>query len=240
MNSRSPLTFPSTATVLNSTDGAANSGGATFLDQLVAWSALGTALFTAALVAMAAVAWHTAKATLTASEKASRAAEKANDQARDDSVRQTRPYVYVEVVPGLAGVGCFDLRIANVGKSPARDLVLGFDAWPAHNDDGVVESLRELFDTPRTLPPGCSLRVMWRLPEDALPVGIKSDGRVTVRYASDDPSRPMYEDAFDVMVERSGLWPVGEEGPKPGQTLGPKQFYKLGQALVRRVSDLGR
>lgn len=48
------------------------------------------------------------------------ASQRANEQARRDSIAQTRPYVFVEILPGLAGLSCYDIRITNTGKSSAR------------------------------------------------------------------------------------------------------------------------
>jgi hypothetical protein len=43
------------------------------------------------------------------------------------------------------------------------------------------------------------------------------------------------------MIDKAGLWPVGESGPLPDGLQGDaRKFYLLGQALVRRVSELGR
>lgn len=99
-------------------------------DQLSAWSNLAMAVFSAVVAVFAYVAWRTAKAALIASREASEAAKAsaeaaraANDQARLDSREQTRPYVWVEVVPGLAGVSTYDVRIANTRevRSKATD-----------------------------------------------------------------------------------------------------------------------
>jgi len=128
----------------------------TWTDQLAAWSALASAVFAALTFVVALVAGYVALETMRASQAASRAAKDAadearlaNEQARLDSVEQTRPYVYVEVVPSLFGAGCWDIRISNVGKSCARDLTLETE-WPAKPDD-VAQSVRELFGTPSVL-----------------------------------------------------------------------------------------
>lgn len=214
------------------------------MDSLVAWSALATAIFTGGLVLVALLALGPAKRTLAASERASRAAEEANEQARRDSVEQTRPYVVVELVPGLAGASNFDIRISNMGRSAARELTLTFDAWPDECDD-VTQSVKTFFSTPRTLPPGSRHRVMWRLQgnftDGTKIAGLGADGTVAAHYTSNDPSRPAYEEHFDIMVENSGFWPVAESGPEPtGMTGDAAKFYRLGQALVRRVGELGR
>ena len=154
------------------------------VDDVVAWSSLGTAIFTLGLVVVAVIAWRTARKTLEASTRASQAAEAANEQARLDSIEQTRPYIYVELVPSLAGIGQFDVRITNVGRSTARSLTLGYSAWPEHLDD-VGESVRTLFETPRSLPPGCSIRAYWllrakgRFSDGTTEAGIASEGTVT-------------------------------------------------------------
>ncbi|MFH6687318.1 hypothetical protein QVL82_00565 [Cellulosimicrobium funkei] len=213
-------------------------------DDVVAWSSLGTAIFTLGLVVVALIAWRTAKKTLEASIRASQAAEAANEQARLDSIEQTRPYVYVEVLPGLAGHGSFDLRITNAGRSSAREMTLSHSDWPEHPDD-VTSSIRTLFETPRSLPPGCSLRTMWSLRGDftdgTSEAGVTTEGRVTVSYTSDDPSRPSYVDAYDIAPQKAGLWPVPEDGPNPDGVKGPAlRFYRLGQALVRSVGEISR
>ncbi len=223
----------------------------TWADQLSAWSTFATATLTLVLVLVAVVAWRAAKQTLIASREASTAAKasaeaarKANEQAKLDSIEQTRPYVYAEVIPGLAGTSTYDIRIVNVGKSAARQMKLEYDRWPQKPDD-VASSLQQLFETPRTLPPGCSIRAYWRLDgpftDGTNEAGLGKDGKVSVSYTSDDPSQTKYTDTFDVMVEKSGLWPVGEEGPAADGLKGDsRKFYLLGQALVRRVAELNR
>ena len=172
------------------------------------------------------------------------AARVANEQARRDSIEQTRPYVFAEVLPGLAGATTWDLRVTNSGQSAARKLRLDYDSWPESLDD-VATAIREMFGTPRTLPPRCSIRVMWRLEgnfsDGTKESGLGRDGRITVDYTSDDPEAPHYLDGFDVMIDKSGLWPVGESGPTPDGLKGDaRKFYVLGQTLVRRVTELSR
>lgn len=220
-------------------------------EQLVAWGSVATAVFTLALALMALFAWRTASDALQASRRASEAsvatadaAHAANEQSRRDSIAQTRPYVFVELLPGLAGVGTWDLRIVNAGRTPARDLVLSYDNFPDNPDD-VAWSVKELFETGRTLPPGCSIRAMWRLEgaftDGSTNAGLGTTGAIRVEYSSDDQSQPRYNDEFDVMIDRSGLWPVPEEGADGTHLHGDaRRFYKLGQALVRRVGELSR
>lgn len=225
--------------------------GPLWTEQLSAWSTLATAVLTLALVVVAAVAGVVAVRALQASRLASEAAllaaeaaRAANEQARLDSLERTRPYVFIEMLPGLAGVNSFDLRITNSGKSAARNLTMDYSDWP-ENLDGVGIPMRRLFETPRTLPPGGSLRVMWQLlgefADGSTEVGMPSDGRITASYTSDDASEPEYRETSDVMIDNSGLWPVPDDGPDPkglhGESL---QFYRLGRILTRHVGALGR
>jgi hypothetical protein len=220
-------------------------------DQLSAWSTFATAVLTLALVGVALWAGITAIHTLRTSQRASEAAivaaeaaRSANEQARVDSIEQTRPYVYAEIAPSLAGANHFDLKIRNSGKSAARNLTLDYSDWPAPLDD-VACSIRTLFDTPRTLPPDCSIRVLWRLQgnfsDGTTEAGMPKSGIINLKYTSDDSSKPQYSEHYDVQISTSGLWPVPEAGPRPdGMSGDAKKFYVLGQALLRRVGELGR
>ena len=218
---------------------------ATSAERLSAWSTFATAIFTLLLVIAAVVAWRTAKETLDASRRASEAAEAANEQARIDSIEQTRQYVFVELLPGLAGPRTFDVRISNSGRSAARELTVDYDNWPAELDD-VATMLQTFFSTPRTLPPGTSIRALWRatgnFTDGTTEAGLGTSGSITVTYSSSDPSAPTYVENFDVPIDSSGIWPVPEDGPNPKSGMDPNasQFYKLGQVLVRRVGELGR
>lgn len=211
---------------------------------MIAWSSLATAVLTGFLVAGAWLAWRTAKATLTANRLAAEAAREANEQARRDSIEQTRPYIFAQIVPGLASTRSWDLQISNTGRSTAKDLSLEFSAWPQDRDD-VSTEIQKLFETPRSLPPRCDIRTIWRLEgnftDGTTEAGLPRLGTITVRYASDDPSAPRYVETFDVQIDDAGLWPVGEEGPTPDGLKGSElKFYRLGQVLVRRVTELTR
>lgn len=230
-------------------------GTPSWADALAAVSTALTALLTFGIFVLAVVAWRTASQTLEESRKASLAAQKsaaaaeaANDQLRRDSAERTRPYVFVEVLPGLAGVPAWDLRIKNVGNSAARELVLSPRSWPAR-DDIVIQSLRELCDTPRTLPPGCSIRAVWRVGEvgpgqstdGPSELGMEEQEIVSVSYRGSANDEQAFADEFDLMTHGSGLWPVPEDGPDAVGLRGDlRKFYLLGQALCRRVGELGR
>jgi hypothetical protein len=226
----------------------------TFLNVLSSWSQAAVALATIGLLLFAVFAWCTAKHTLRESRKASHAAQQsaeaalaANEQLRRDSIAQTRPYVFVEVLPGLGGVASWDIRITNTGRSTARKLAWEPHWWPGA-DDAVTLALRE-FTKERVLPPGSSIRAIWRVegpgvgavPSRADEMGMDRQVPVDVKYRRDDPDGIAYVDTFDMNTHGAGLWPVPEEGPVPSKLdATEKQFYKLLQVLVRRIGELGR
>lgn len=205
------------------------------LAAVTAWSALATAAATVGLLIVGVLAWRSTRGAV-------RAAEAANLQKERDSVAQTRPYVFVEVIPGLSGTQCFDLRVRNTGQSPARSLTLELASWPESPDD-VAQSIQTMFATPRTLPPGSSIRMMWRLEgnfsdgtdEAGMP---KDSTTITARYEADGRK---YTDEFDVHIEGAGLWPLPEAGPNGDSLRGDmRTFYRLGQVIARRLGELGR
>lgn len=224
-------------------------------DQVQAVTAIVNTVLTLVLVVFAGWAAYTGVQTMKASQDASKAAmfaaeeaRAANEQARLDSIEQTRPYVYVEILPSLVGLEGWDVRIANAGRSAARDLTLDHDSWPQQLDD-VATSVQTLLRTARCLPPGSSIRALWRLQagqggrfdDGTTAAGMPRTGTITARYTSDDPGAPTYSDTFDVMIDNAGLWPVPESGPSPQHVRGQaREFYRLGQALVRRIGELSR
>lgn len=122
-----------------------------------------------------------------------------------DSARQTRPYVNVDIAPGLHGIGFWDITIENVGRSIARDVRI--DAGPLKQrdaDDHISQRLADFLARPLTLPPAARRRVMWRMEaHDAKGVaGADDNVTVDVTYADDLGER--YSDTFNVAVEAYG------------------------------------
>lgn len=213
-------------------------------ESVAAWSSFATAVFTLGLLVAAVWAGFTAVSAMRASKAASDAAAEANEQMKLDSIAQTRPYVYAEIVPSLAGSGHFDLRISNVGKTAARNLHIQFDNWP-EKIDGVAEHVKILFETERTLPPGCSIRTYWRLEgnfsDGTTEAGMPKEGKIELFYGSDDPAAPQYQEQYEILMFRSGLFPVAEDGPEPDNLHGTdRTFYLLGQAIARSIGNLSR
>lgn len=203
-------------------------------DVVMAWAAIATAALTLGLLVVAIFAFRAAKGSW-------KAATEANRQMERDSREQSRPYVTAQILPGLAGITTWDLKITNTGRTVARHLTMDYDQWPTKNEgggealetwDSLSRGLHTMFTTPRTLAPGASLRVMWLLdrgPDEDI-------------ERSDDPKAGTYNDSFEVMIENSGSWPVPEDGPNPPEGLGKlaKRADELMQVLIRRVGELGR
>lgn len=218
--------------------------GVSWAESVAAWSSLATAIFTLGLLVAAVWAGLTAVSAMRASKAASDAAAEANEQMKLDSIAQTRPYVYAEIVPSLAGAGHFDLRIMNVGKTAARNLYVQFDNWPKEIDD-VAQQVKILFETERTLSPGCSIRTYWRLEgnfsDGTTEAGMPKEGKIELFYGSDDPAAPQYQEQYEILMFRSGIFPVAEDGPEPNNLHGTdRTFYLLGQAIARSIGNLSR
>lgn len=221
-------------------------------DVVTAWATVASAVFTLGLLITAICAIKPAKRTW-------EAAAEANRQAERDSREQSRPYVTAQIVPGLAGIASWDLKIMNTGRTAARNLTMDYDQWPTKDEgdgapletwDVVSRAVHTMFVTPRTLAPGASLRVMWlldRRPKEDIessspPRGLGRTGVISLSYGSDDPKASIYNDSFEVMIENSGLWPVPEDGPNPPKDLGKvaQRADTLMRVLIRRIGELGR
>lgn len=156
------------------------------LDRVAAIAAVVSAVASVVLAGVAVWALQASRGTLKAARQANEAARAANKQAKLDSIAQTRPYVYVESLPGLAGVRSWDIRVVNSGRSAAKDLTLDYTDWP-DEFDAWAQAIHTFFTTPRTLPPGCQIRAIWRIDADP-PSGL--DQRATPAPASGSTPPP--------------------------------------------------
>lgn len=122
-----------------------------------------------------------------------------------DSTRQTRPYVNIDLAPGLHGNGFWDITIENVGRSIARNLRIDAGSLAARDaDDHISEHLSAFLSRSQTLPPGARRRVMWRMEADTgrTVAGADADVKVTATYNDDQGTA--YSDQFDVATEGYG------------------------------------
>ncbi len=210
------------------------------------WAAAGsilTAVLTLGLLIGAYAAWRTAKASLDQ-------AKEAQLQIKLDSIEQTRPYVFAQIVPGIGGPGAWDLIIRNSGRSAATDLSIHTEDWP-ETEDVIVKELRKMFMAKQTLPPGVSLRTFWRI--DPTPGSTRADGgpevdgmpktaQLSLQYTSHDPAHPHYEDRYVVSTETIGLVPVASSGPNPSAKLTPAEasLHKMLGRIVQSIGELRR
>lgn len=208
------------------------------MDHTAQWPAVVSA-FASTLLAL------TALGALIAATGNWRAAKAANEQAKRDSVERTRPYVFVEVSPSIGADNGIDVLIRNSGSSAARQVVIDFDGWPDDPDD-IAQAAQKVFETPRTIAPGSSVRIYWMLTahsgqafEDGREeAGIDTPGTATIRYTSDDPAHPEYEDRYEIDVPNLGHRPTGYRGVEPPPNPSAREFYKLGQRALSRLSEI--
>ncbi|WP_022891125.1 hypothetical protein [Agromyces subbeticus] len=114
----------------------------------------------------------------------------ASEREAQDSEDQTRPYVGLDVLPGLGGAPSFDMVIENFGKATAYDVRLRLvneEFGPQSESDEIGSALGRLFAVGFDLAPGARRRVFWRLPadENASPsgaMGAPEAAEVVVEY----------------------------------------------------------
>lgn len=163
----------------------------------------------AATVFLAVYAYSTAKA-----------AKDALRESRRSSMLATRPYVAVSVVPGLQGVGRWDLLLENTGRSLARDVRLKVLDGVQPTTGGVIgEDLARWLSQPHTLAPGARVRIMWRWAEgrggsEADEDGMPAQSRVSVSYTSTDGAE-IYGSG-EVYDLETDLFGKASPAPQPG------------------------
>lgn len=172
---------------------------------------------------------------------------------RKDSKSRSRPYIYVEPVPGLHGEGSWDLRIANLGASIANDVRLSvLEGWePVDESDRYTPAIQKALKDPITLPPGSSLRLMWRLDRPAdndkrHVAGAPENATIAVTYKGvlDRKSRQLgYSDEFPIRTDLGVAVPVPTGGNKLNGIEEGKELRNIDRALRalnRHVGELRR
>lgn len=140
---------------------------------------------------------------------------------RANSDAQTRPYLALDVVPGIAGNSSFDLVISNQGKTFAREIAISIEGLhfeAQSSGDELGPALGRLFEQKFELAPGARRRVFWRIPEsNGSPrgdIGTPVAATILVDYVwvrDDGRSPEHYSDrlAYD-LTEYPKLTPVPE------------------------------
>lgn len=166
-----------------------------------------------------------------------------------DSEERTRPYIGLDVVPGLAGAPSFDLIITNFGRATAKRIRIdlrgaGFEAQS--EGDEIGPALGRLFARPFDLAPGARRRVFWYMPAqaDATPsgaLGVPIAGEVSASYEWErtDADSRVYEDwiAYD-LTEYPKLTPQPTEGSTANGSAGDPEI--IGRNAVNALRAIAR
>jgi hypothetical protein len=206
-------------------------------DVVVAWATIGAALV-GLLAALAAV--------------------RQLRMIQQDSRERTRPYVQLDVVPGLQGPGSWDLVVENRGASTALEVVIDAGEFtPLDAKDHIAPVIGRYLLTPKTLVPGARRRVMWgyQLRRDVThsdgskesvlvrEAGVLTPREATVTYTDQRKARSWwgrkrsYMETFLLNGAADGaVIPAPTEGPIPGST---DMLQHIDKALRTMNSHLG-
>ncbi|MGG5258639.1 hypothetical protein [Phycicoccus avicenniae] len=141
---------------------------------------------------------------------------------RRDSHDRTRPYVQLDVVPGLQGPGSWDLVIENRGASTALQVVVDPGViHPLDRDDHISPVVGDYLETPKSLVPGARRRVMWGYDSGGVKAGVLEPRHVTVTYVDERlaarrwRTKPYRETLLVGEALGPAAFPAPFEGPKP-------------------------
>lgn len=123
------------------------------------------------IVALVAIVFTAVQIRLTARQMRDTSAQEAQN-----SEDQTRPYVGVDIVPGVAAMGSMDIIFENHGRTTARNIRVSLvdDEFREQSEGDIVgPALARLFAVPFDLAPGARRRILWQIPadQDASPRG---------------------------------------------------------------------
>lgn len=194
-------------------------------------TAIGTGFTALATIGLWLVAWRTLGG--------------ARDQLRllqEQAKAEARPYVVLEVVPGLHPAPAMDLVVRNTGRSMARDVVLETMPWASRGEtDHITERLLAFMKAPRLLAPGSRLRVMWSYEKDGKPAGAPTRQSVAAVYRDD--AGVEYRDEYSfVLDELLAASPVPTSGPRvtSGEDRALQNIDRAVRTLSEHVAELRR
>ena len=137
---------------------------------------------------------------------------------REQTEREGRPYVVLNVVPGLHGPGSWDLTIRNAGRTMAQDILIIVEGLvPQGETDYISTSLKKYLSSPRSLAPGTSQRVMWRAEADTETGAVEAGapGQAMAEASYHDSQGAKYKERFDLSVDLLGaISPAPTQGPR--------------------------
>lgn len=200
-------------------------------DMVLLITAVGTVGTFIATVGLWLVAWRTLGG--------------ARDQLRllqEQAKAESRPYVVLEVVPGLHPPPAMDLVVRNTGRSMARNVVLETDLWVRQDhSDHITEPLLTFMRTPRLLAPGARIRVMWSGGDQKSPAGAPAMQSVTAVYTDDSGAEYRDDYSFD-MAPLVAAAPVPSTGSTAtsGEDKVLKNISHAVRSLSHHVGELRR
>lgn len=114
-------------------------------------------------------------------------------QAKQESEDRNRPYVSVQVVPSLAGIGVWDLQIRNTGGTTAKEITIRLikGEFVKGSDPEVYDRMMASVDTKFDLQPNTSLRIYWSFcstTTEKVEVGAPLQGTIEIAYRWRDES----------------------------------------------------
>lgn len=158
-----------------------------------------------------------------------------------------RPYIVVDVVPGLHGAGSWDFVLQSTGRSTAHCVTVTTDpalgSEELHSEDHITDPLVKYLGQARSLPPGARHRVMWRYEHE----GEESAGapaKISVRTTYRDDHRKRYTGTFEFDIDAlAKVAPVPNDGPRKSGSENGKELQNIDRAirnLARHVGELRR
>lgn len=144
-----------------------------------------TAIATIVGVVIAGAAFVAAAIAVVQTGRQMRAAARTETENSD---AQTRPYVGVDIGPGIASLPSFDIVIRNHGKTTARDIrieLLNGEFGARDGDEMFGPAQARVFAVPFDLAPGAHRRLLWHVLASANrphSLGAPDSGEVGVSY----------------------------------------------------------
>lgn len=120
------------------------------------------------------------------------------------------------MVPGLQGLGSWDLIIENKGASSAVEVIVDAGKLtPQDGQDHIIPNLSKYLLAPKTLVPGARRRVMWAHDSEDMSIraGVVEPRVVTVTYLDDKKVRAPEQEGTTLR------WHVRGRRPPAGRRL---------------------
>ncbi|GAA2965329.1 hypothetical protein [Actinokineospora diospyrosa] len=129
--------------------------------------------------------------------------------ARKLREEQARPYIVVDIVPGLTSRKLLDLVVTNIGKSPAYDLRITFDPAPERTDEigeFKLKDARILAEKTPMFAPGREFRMFFDSAVDRTKSQLPMSFAVKVEYKDSRGKGYIDETQLDFDVQRGAAY----------------------------------